>query len=246
MLLILDDAKVFQKSIQAISVLIDEAEFIINASGLNLRAADPSQISLVDFSLPKEAFSSFDVKAEKKIGVDIDYLGQVMGRAKANEKLEISLTEGNTMHLTFKGNNVRTFSIPLLDLNKQEAPSPKIQFEGEITIEAGILQEALKDAALVSSHIKLGVQEKAFFIRAESSKGSVDNETKTGDSAIKSFSATKNIKSMFPLDYLNDMLKAADSATEVSLSLKTDAPVKISYLIGKAKIIYFLAPRIEE
>src|SRR3989338_4252180 len=100
MKLILDDAKVFQKSINAISVLIDEAEFIINEKGLTLKAADPSQISLIDFSMPKEAFSFFDVKAEKKIGVDIDYLSQVMGRAKANEKLEISFNEGNQMHLT--------------------------------------------------------------------------------------------------------------------------------------------------
>ena len=50
---------------------------------------------------------------------------------------------------------------------------------------------------------------------------------------------------MFPLDYLQDMLKAASSDTKVSLSLKSSAPVKVSYSIGEASINYFLAPRIE-
>lgn len=50
---------------------------------------------------------------------------------------------------------------------------------------------------------------------------------------------------MFPLDYLQDMLKAASGDTKVNLFLKSNAPVKVSYKIGDANISYFLAPRIE-
>jgi DNA polymerase III sliding clamp (beta) subunit (PCNA family) len=50
---------------------------------------------------------------------------------------------------------------------------------------------------------------------------------------------------MFPLDYLTDMLKAASSDTDVSMFLKNNAPVKVSYAIGPSQITYFLAPRIE-
>ena len=54
--LILKNADVFKKSMEAIAVLIDEAELIISSKGIELKATDPSQISMVDFSLPKKAF----------------------------------------------------------------------------------------------------------------------------------------------------------------------------------------------
>jgi len=51
---------------------------------------------------------------------------------------------------------------------------------------------------------------------------------------------------MFPLDYMNDLLKNADSSTNVVLSLGTDKPMKLKYLIENAEVTYYLAPRIEE
>jgi DNA polymerase III sliding clamp (beta) subunit (PCNA family) len=50
---------------------------------------------------------------------------------------------------------------------------------------------------------------------------------------------------MFPLDYLQDMLKVASSDTEVGVRLKNNAPIEIEYTIGAANIKYLLAPRIE-
>ena len=50
---------------------------------------------------------------------------------------------------------------------------------------------------------------------------------------------------MFPLEYLNDLLKATDSSSIVEINLGTDKPLKVEYNIGSARMTYFLAPRIE-
>ena len=50
---------------------------------------------------------------------------------------------------------------------------------------------------------------------------------------------------MFPYEYLDDMTRACPDDAEAEISLKNDAPVKISYQVGKAKISYYLAPRVE-
>jgi proliferating cell nuclear antigen len=110
---------------------------------------------------------------------------------------------------------------------------------------ADVLQDGFKDAALISTHITLGIDAEKFFMQATSSKGAMNNETTKKDSALMELDAKEEAKSMFPLDYLSDMLKVASSETEVTLNLKSDAPVKISYAIGDAQITYFLAPRIE-
>ncbi len=41
MRLALEKARDFKKSMEAVSVLVDEAEFVAPPAGLNLRAADP-------------------------------------------------------------------------------------------------------------------------------------------------------------------------------------------------------------
>lgn len=246
MQLVLEKAADLQKSIDAIAVLIDEAEFLLDENGLSLKATDPSQISMVSFSLPKKAFKKFDAGGKQKIGLDLDYLRQVMGRAKPQDQITLEMGEkGNRLLLGFKGASSRKFQVPLIDISSSETPNPKIEFEGEAKMKAGVLQDALKDAALVSSHVSLGVAADKFFVKAESSKGSLNSETEKDKENLLELKASKEISSMFPLDYLQDMLKAAASDTLVELKLKNSAPVHISYKIGEAKIGYLLAPRIE-
>jgi len=154
MKLVLEKAGDFQKSIEAIAVLIDEAEFIIDQDGLKLKATDPSQISMVDFLLEKKAFKEFDAKEKAKIGLDLDYLRQVMSRAKADDELVLELDEGQSrLNVRFKGSSARKFNLPLIDISSAELPNPKIEFDAEVKMLASVLQDALKDASLISSHV---------------------------------------------------------------------------------------------
>lgn len=244
--LVLENAHDFKRSIDAISVLIDEAEFVVDEKQLSLKATDPSQISLVDFSLPKSAFKSYKVDSAKKIGVDLDYLSQIVSRVKPKDELQLTLDEdSNRLNLVFKGDSVRKFSVPLIDVSSSELPSPKIDFDASLKILAETLQDGLKDAALVSTHITIGVSDRDFFLRANSSKGELNHVVSKKDKSLAELEAKRECSSMFPLGYLADMLKAASPNTHIELELKSNAPIRVSYPIGQARITYFLAPRIE-
>ncbi len=241
--LTIKDAAIFKKSIEAISVLIDEAELVINKDGLELKATDPSQISMVDFSMPKKAFERF-VCDETKLGLDLDYLNQVLSRAQTGDELTLELDEKKSfLKVKFNGKAERSFQVPLIDISSSEVPSPKIEFDAELSINSTFLQNAFKDAALISSHITLGCDSEKFFVKANSSKGNLNEEAKQDKETLPELKVKNECKSMFPLDYLQDMLKGASG--NISLFLKSSAPIKISYTIGEASITYFLAPRIE-
>jgi proliferating cell nuclear antigen len=243
--LVLKNAEVFRKSIEAISVLIDEAELVVKDTGLELRATDPSQISMVDFTLPKKAFSKFS-SAETRLGLDLDYLNQVLSRSQSADELVLSLDEKKAfLTVSFKGHAQRAFQVPLIDVSASEVPNPKIDFDSELVVSAGFLQSAFKDAALISTHITLGCDESKFLVKANSSKGNLNEDLAQNKDTLPELKVKRECKSMFPLDYLQDMLKAASSDTKVNLFLKSNAPVKVSYLIGDASITYYLAPRIE-
>ena len=244
--LLFEDASLFKRAVDAISVLIDEAEFVVTPEGFTLKATDPSQISMVDFRLGKDAFKEFKISAPCKIGLDLNYLSQVMGRSKSKESLQFLLEKDNSrLNLIFSGHGTRRFSIPLIDISSTELPSPKIEFDAEITVNSSAFSDCLKDATLVSSHVQLYTDGSSFYVKAQSSKGSLNNELSKKDKSVKEISAKKDAAAMFPLDYLQNMIKAADSATDVVVSLKSNAPVRIAYPIGAASITYFLAPRIE-
>ncbi len=243
--LVLKSADVFKKSMEAIAVLIDEAELVVSDKGLELKATDPSQISMVDFSMPKKAFEKFDA-VETRLGLDLDYLNQVLSRAQASDQLVLSLDEKKAfLSITFKGTAERSFQVPLIDISSTDVPNPRIEFDAELILAANFLQNALKDAALISSHVVLGCNEEKFYVKANSSKGNLNEEVKQNKDSLPELRVKRECKSMFPLDYLQDMLKVASSDTKINLFLKANAPVRLSYLIGEAGISYFLAPRIE-
>ncbi len=244
--LVIKEADVLKRSVDAIAVLIDEAEFEVSEKGLTLKATDPSQISMVDFSIEKNAFLKFHVDGSIRLGLDMDYLNQIMSRSKAKDEVILRLDDDSSkLSVTFRGTSTRTFSVPLIDISSGELPNPKIEFDATVRVKAGVIQDALKDAGLLSTHLTLGAKTESFFVKAISSKGELMNETHKGSESLPDLSVKKDCSSMFPLDYLSDMLKAAQSETDVTVKLKDNAPVEINYKIGEAKMRYFLAPRIE-
>ena len=242
----IDDAKLFKDSVDAIATLIDESEFDINQDGMFLRAMDPSQIAMVDFKLPKQSFEKFEVPEQTKIGLNLDDLSKIMSRVRAGENLTLKLDKtGSRLELIFKGKTTRKFNLPLLDIGSSSPKTPSIDFDAVIKLNGTVIKEGLKDASLVSSHVVLNATEKGFDIKAHGDKGDVVIEAVKGQDILLEHSVNKEARAMFPLEYLNDLLKATDASSIVEINLGTDKPLKIQYEIGTATLTYFLAPRIE-
>ncbi len=248
MKIVLEDAKFFKSCVDAIVNLIDEGEFDVDEGGIGLRATDPSGIAMVEFKLPRSAFKEFSIESPLKLGVDFSELARITSRVRAKESVTITIDEGKTrIGLKFKEKTTRSFNIPLIDISSTELPSPKIDFSSSVKINAGAFKESLKDAALFSSHVLLNVEDSKFKISAKGSGGEVNIDSTTEDEAIFDIISTEQSKSTFPLDYLQDILKATDQSTAVNIELRSDAPVKVNYNINNdAVLTYYLAPRIEK
>jgi proliferating cell nuclear antigen len=238
---IVHDTKSWRNSIDAIAALIDEGTFQIDESGIRLRAMDPSQIALVDFILPGKGFEKLEVQKPVSIGVDLVELSKITKRSKPEDKIEISF-EGSRLKMVFRGETTRNFSLSVIEAASNPPREPKIDFTAEIKIAPGIIKEALKDAELVSNHVSLSA-DGGLTVKADGDTGSVDINLK--EDKLLSISVKTPARAVFSLDHLNNILKEADVPSVVSLSLKVDAPLKVEYAIGDAKVVYYLAPRIE-
>ncbi|MGV8176807.1 MAG: proliferating cell nuclear antigen (pcna) [Candidatus Bilamarchaeaceae archaeon] len=244
MKLMINEAPTLKSAVDSIVNLVEEGVFEIKKEGLHLRAMDPSQISMVSFTMPKTAFAVYEVDEEKRIGVDIAQLSNILSRGRKEESVELEVVENRLLIRFAADKKKRTFKIPLLDIGEGIQREPKIEYAGFAKLNSEAMKEFLKDAKLVSSHIRLVLSPEAFVVEVKGDSGDVRSEFEKGGKDIIEMSGTE-ARATFPLQYLEDIVKATSSATPVTLYIETDKPLKVEYEIEGAKAVYYLAPRIE-
>lgn len=244
--IVFDNAKVFKDCIDALVTLIDEGEFDITNDGMKLRAMDPSQIAMVDFVLPKSAFEKYSIENEMKIGLNLEDLSKITSRARLGEKLTLKLDKSKSrLELLFKAKSTRKFSLSLLDAAGMAPKQPKIDFDAKVRLSGSLLKEGLKDATLLSAYVVLKADKYGFMITSSGDKGEVIIEARKDEDILIEHSVSNDSKAMFPLEYLNNLLKNVEPDVAVTLNLKNDTPLKLEYPIAQANVTYYLAPRIE-
>ena len=241
-----DDAKRYKNATDAIVNLIDEGQLEVGKDGLFLRAMDPSQIAMVVFSMPSTAFTEYEAPAPSaKIGLNFDAVSKILSRTRGAEKLEISSQE-NKLQLKFIGQKrKRSFKVPILDMPAGSSKEPSITHDAIIKISSSHFRESLRDAVLVSSHISLDASENGFSIEVHGDSSDLTEENEKTSEEILEMKVDKPARATFPLQYLEDIVKACPENSPITLYLKTNAPLKIEYVVESAKVTYYLAPRID-
>ena len=245
MKLVVQEAPALKSAIDSIVSLVEEGQFEIKEDGIYLKAMDPSQISMVSFHMPKSAFVEYSISAERKIGIDIKQFSDVLSRGKRSEKVELSIEDGRLAVKFYADKRKRMFKIPLIEIGEGISREPKIEYTSYSKIHADAFRETLKDAKLVSSHVKLLLENNSFFIEVRGENGDVKEEFEAGGGEVTEVKTEKGARATFPLQYLEDMVKAASNASPITINLETDRPMKLQYEIEGAKVTYYLAPRIE-
>ncbi|MBD3210516.1 proliferating cell nuclear antigen (pcna) [Candidatus Micrarchaeota archaeon] len=245
MKLVVQDAPALKAAIDSIVCLVEEGMFEIKEDGMYFRAMDPSQISMISFHMPKEAFVEYSIPEEMKLGVDIGQLANVLSRGKKGESAELATEEGRLI-IRFAGEkHKRTFKVPLIETGDRIQKEPKIDFGNYARVKADAIKETLKDAKLLSSHVRLMLAPELFGVDVKGDSGDLKAEFQKGSNEVAEINTDKGARATFPLQYLEDMVKATNSSSTVTVHLETDKPLKLEYDIEGARVTYYLAPRIE-
>ncbi|RLG70299.1 MAG: proliferating cell nuclear antigen (pcna) [Candidatus Iainarchaeum archaeon] len=231
------DSVAFQKAVDAISSFISEGNFRFNEKGISFKAVDPSQIVLVEFTMPKNSFETFNVEPTLA-GVDIIEFSKILSRALPDDKLKLKLTDSE-MIIILDSELHREFSLPLLEISQADVkiPQQKLDFDCTLQINAKLFKEALKDASLFGSSVVLRVKNSKLYIEARGSQGALHIEAK-GTKNIE-INAKDEVVSKYSLNFLSNIVKPASE--KILLELKSDSPMRVSYNIGSANMTFYLA-----
>jgi len=242
----LADSTYLKDSITVISELVHEARFKLTKEGIELIAMDPANVAMVVYKLLSSAFTEYELDKDTEIAINLANLKQILRRAKANDIVSLESGSDNKLKITLKGKSVRTFSLPLIDIEESEQKVPNLSFPVVISTASHVLNDAIDDADIVAESVTFAAEPEKMMISAEGdlSKASIDIQA---DELTKIASDTKAaVKAKYSIEYLKKMILGAKLADEVSIHFSQDYPLKLEYkVVDKVLLSFILAPRVE-
>lgn len=244
----INDTALFKDSLQSISNLISEGRFTVEDGELNLVAADPAMVALVDFSMKDEAFDTFEAEEGTEISVNLEKLYSILRRAKGSDDLTLELRDDSKLEVRIENGSTRTFSLPLLNMDDEDVPSvDELDFSVDADFKTSVLSDGIGDASVVSDSVTIEAQDDSFAIKAEGDNSDAEFLIKEGSDGLLELEATDHVESMFSLDYLTKIMKADKLADTVQVRMGEDFPMRLDFEVpDKLQIGFILAPRIEE
>ncbi len=236
-------AEVLKEVVDVVSTLVDEAKFNVGKDSITIKAVDPAHVAMVDLSLDRGAFDAFKAD-ETELGIDMDKMKEILRLAKTGEAISINHDEEKNRLIVTIGNTTRRMS--LVDTAGMSDPKvPSLNLPAKVVVRADELRQAIRASESVSDHIALKASPEGFEIVSEGDTDTVSHMVPKD--MLEELQAKEPVRSLFPLDYFSNMVKAISSAPTVGLYLGTDYPVKMEFKIaaGKGEVKFLLAPRIE-
>jgi proliferating cell nuclear antigen len=235
----LKNTVLLQKAVRAISNFIDEGNFRFNEKGIGIKAIDQSQIVIIDYSIPKSLFETFKVEPSL-VGLNVDEFNKVLKRSFTNDILQMDLHESD-LTLTLESDVKREFKLSLIEVSQDDVEIPKQEFDAVVEINASVLQESLKDAAVFGSSVVLKLKGNAFWIEGKGSQGSLITHAKSRAKVKFTSDKDKEVSSKYSLSFLENIVREASPDKDILIEMKNEAPMKISYDIGETRIQFYLA-----
>ncbi|MCD6324030.1 MAG: hypothetical protein J7L55_02855 [Desulfurococcales archaeon] len=241
------DARVWRYTITAMSKFIDTAVLTATDDFLSVKGIDPSKTALLEFTIPRSAFETYDIDADTKLQLNLDEVGKIMRSAERDDKITIE-ADGSSIKLTFEKRGVpRTFRLPLQMEELQEIPELSLDLDNVFEMSGEVLYEAITGLEDVGEVLWVKGEEGVLRLSSESDLSEAEivlslDKGVLGKAEVKNpgFSVSYGMEYF---TYIKQPLRVSDTAI---IKADADMPIKLelSFIEG-AKLNYYVAPRAE-
>jgi DNA polymerase III sliding clamp (beta) subunit (PCNA family) len=245
-----------------VAKFVDIGTLSITPKVIQLKAMDASHVGMIDLLLHWHDFKTYDYETSDEIpnprGFEVrinfkDFVKLLKNFNKPTDRVELEIASFGSIQkkgITVKCNGTE-LSLATLEIDPEELPIPKITFNCCMELSTKELRETIN----IPYNLKADYVEfsdgpvKSFRISASSSDGIEFNRTL--DNTIYTATPPKQIKSIYSLEYLNDIIPKTPYLVKLlgkcELQFMGEMPAQITFPItDDSRLLYFLAPRVEE
>lgn len=241
----LSEPRILNGCVNILADFITEANFSFQKEGIKLVAMDPANISMVVLNILPSAFTEYNVQEPEELTVNLENLRQALKRAKPTDSISLT-TEKNKLKLTISGKSTKRFFIPLLERESKERKIPALDFMSTVEIDAAEFRDYIDDLSIASEAAVFEVDKNTFNLSAGDTGSKVTVELTKGTDALLQIAAKDHVHSIYSVEYLKKMARAAALADTVTVQLSSDYPLRLDFRsLNRLQMSFILAPRIE-
>lgn len=242
------DFPVLRDWIKLLKVVNEEHTLVCTDEGMKILTMDPSHVLMVDTSIKASLFDSYKIEGDtEKVTVNVAELSRFLDRIGKDERVVLaSITKEAKVSInSSKAGFRRRFKTHMMEPYDEEVPQPKIFFKANGRLAVKAFETAIKDAGLVSEHIKFALNDEQMKISAVGDLGSAESEWDKASDDLLELKGEEEATATFTLTYMNDIVGALKPLADVvNIELSTDMPIKI---VGECKnpqveVTFYLAP----
>ncbi len=246
MKLVLSEPRFFKDSIGIISEMVVEAKFKASKDGLELVAMDQANVAMVVFKLLASCFAEYKVEKQETIAINLNSLKQILRRARGEDVLSLETSDDGKLTVVLKSNTVRSFSIPILELDDKEQRVPELQFQYSLLLPSSMLVDAIDDVSVVGESVTVLGEKNVLLIKAEGDMSKALIEIKANDVVVITAKGTDKYKAKYSLEYLKKMSAGSKLSETAMVQFSTDYPLRIDYKVtDRLMMSFILAPRVD-
>lgn len=253
--------QLLRKILDAVKDLVNEASWDCSPNGMSLQAMDTSHVSLVAAQLKSEAFDKYRCDKPVMLGMNLPNFCKFLKCANNDDIITIRASdECDKITLLFEEkNNVETseYELKLINLDNEYLGIPDQEYTVDIEMPSSKFQRICRDLNQIGDNVTISCVKDSvrFSISGDLGTGSVNlNQNQDADKPEEgvSIKMIEPICLSFSLKYLIQFSKAAPLSPRMKLSLKSDAPLVVSYAITNEEdeeigfMRYYLAPKMDE
>ena len=240
---------VFKAYVGLLKAVNEELTLRVDDSGITVLGMDPSHVAMIDSKIKPGLFEKFTPpEGGGFITINLSEFSKFLDRiGKEAVKIDYNAEQARLSIVASTFGRSRRFSLPILEPLEEEVPKPKILFKSEARILTQNVDSAIKDANLVSEHVKIAIEAEVLKFDARGDIGSACNEYTKGSDEILELKSEEDSSANFTLSYLTDMFgQLKNLADTVTLHLSTDMPLRIEVTPNdrNLEIDLYLAPMI--
>lgn len=244
------------KALDPVTQLVDEAKLHVSDDGIHTKAVDPANVGMVEMNLDEDEFETLDINEPLVLGVNLNtFVSQINDIAAEpvgdeEQTLHIELNESTRKVSMWASPGSMEFTMALIDPDsiRQEPDIPDMELPGAVDVRSSYFAHAVKTAKNYSEHITFGMDanDDVFYMSAHGDTDDWEAVLDDTHHAVQ-YLETETVKSIFSLDYFDDVQKGIPSNTEVSMEMGEQFPVRIlfDFLESNVSVTYMIAPRIE-
>lgn len=230
----------------ALLAMVREAKLDITPEGIAVKAVDAANVAMVYMDIKKEAFDSYEA-TEGELGIDIAKLDGLLDMAEKDSMVELELDE--VAHKLNVKMGTLKYTMALLDPStiRKSPKVPNLDLPGIIILKGEDIRRGIKAGSGLSDYISISIVGEACIMEADGDTDAVKLEIQKADLIELTNNGTKDVKSLYSLDYLDKIGKIAAKVLQVTINIGQDFPCKIGFdmLEGNGNVTYMIAPRVE-